>query len=66
MNKLVEKIGEPYKFGIEPDDIENFLKHYRFKHIYKSSASEVRNTYFHGDNKNRKVSILFNFVHATT
>jgi methyltransferase (TIGR00027 family) len=66
MNKLVKKIGEPYKFGIEPDDIENFLKHYRFKHIYKSSASEVRNTYFHGDNKNRKVSILFNFVRATT
>ena len=54
------------KFGIESDGIDNFLKRYSFKHIYKKSTKEMRDEYFHGDNKQRKVSKLFNFVRATT
>ena len=66
MNKFARKKGEPYKFGIESDGIDNFLKRYSFKHIYKKSTKEMRDEYFHGDNKQRKVSKLFNFVRATT
>lgn len=66
MQKLVSKVGEPYKFGIEVDSVEKFLKNHGFTKIHQTCSSEVKNTYFHGNNKNRKISDLFNFVCATT
>lgn len=66
MHNIVKKIGEPYKFGIEADDIDVFLRRHRFTDIKKSSSIEIKNAYFHGDNKKRKVSHLFNFVCAST
>ncbi|MCP3876428.1 MAG: SAM-dependent methyltransferase [Desulfobacteraceae bacterium] len=66
MYNLVKNLGEPYKFGIKEDDIDSFLKKHHFTDIHKCSSREVRDTHFHGDNKKRKVSRLFNFVIATT
>ncbi|MDM8535170.1 class I SAM-dependent methyltransferase [Desulfobacterales bacterium HSG17] len=66
MYKLTKKLGEPYKFGIHVDDINDFLKYHRFTDIRKYSSKKVRDTYFHGDYKKRKVSSIFNFVCATT
>jgi len=64
--KFVKKFGEPFKFGVEKDQIENFLKHHGFSSVHQISSIEMRDIYFHGKNKNRKVSDLFNFVCATT
>ena len=63
---LVTRLGDPFKFGIKVDDIDKFLKHHRFNHIYKCSSREVRDNYFHGKNKRRKVSHIFDFVCATS
>jgi methyltransferase (TIGR00027 family) len=64
LRKLVAKNGEPFKFGVKADDMENYLKRYNFVEISHSSAPEIRDAYFHGDNKRRKVSDLFRFVCA--
>jgi len=66
MYELVKKIGEPYKFGINVEDIDGFLGEHHFSHIQKYSSKDIRNLYFHRDNKKRKVSDLWNFVCATT
>ena len=66
LHKVVKKLGEPYKFGIKSDEIDTFLTHHNFTTIHKSSSKDIRDTYFHGANKKRKVSHLFNFVFATT
>lgn len=66
LKKFVEKLGEPFKFGIEKDQIETFLNDHGFSSFYQTSSIEMKDIYFHGKNKNRKVSDLFNFVCATT
>lgn len=66
LRKLVAKNGEPFKFGIKADDMEKMLRQYNFVGISHSSAPDVREAYFHGDNKKRKVSDLFCFVCAAT
>lgn len=66
MLQLVTKMGEPYKFGIEKDQIKPYLKHHGFSDVFQTSSKEVKDLYFHGKNKNRKISDLFNFVCATT
>ena len=64
--KAVIKRGEPLKFGIATEDIEDLLQKHRFTEIHKYSSTEIRDTYFHGNNKKNKVSSIFNFVCATT
>lgn len=64
--KAVIKQGEPLKFGIATQDIEDLLEKHRFTDVQKYSAIDIRNTYFHGNNKKREVSHLFNFVCSTT
>jgi methyltransferase (TIGR00027 family) len=64
--QFVKKLGEPFKFGVKKDQIENFLKHHGFSTVHQISSIKIRDIYFHGKNKNRKVSELFNFVCATT
>ncbi|MBT3255050.1 MAG: class I SAM-dependent methyltransferase [Deltaproteobacteria bacterium] len=66
MYKMVKKLGEPYKFGITVEEIDNLLKKHHFTDIGKYSSSDVRDTYFHGDYEKRKVTPIFNFVCATT
>ncbi len=66
MQNSLKKFGEPLKFGITIEEVDNLLKKYRFTDIRKCSSIEVRDTYFHGNNKKRKVSRIFNFVCATT
>lgn len=63
---LVQKIGEPYKFGISTDDVDDFLKDLRFTNVRKCSSSEIRDSYFNDKRKKSKVSDVFNFVCATT
>ncbi len=66
MYKLVNKLGEPYKFGMKVYDTEPFLKTLGFTKINKLSTDQIKESYFHGNNKKRKVTHNFNFVCATT
>ncbi len=66
MYKLVNKLGEPYKFGMKVYDMEPFLITQGFTQINKLSTDQIKQTYFHGNNKKRKVTHNFNFVCATT
>ncbi len=66
MHKLVKEKGEPFKFGISPADIDSFLMMRGFAGIEKYSTLDIRNAHFKGNNINRKVSHLFNFVCAVT
>ncbi|MDM8535162.1 class I SAM-dependent methyltransferase [Desulfobacterales bacterium HSG17] len=64
--QFVKKFGEPFKFGIEKNQIENFLVRHGFFNVHQISSTKMKDIYFNGKNKNRKVSALFNFVCATT
>ncbi|MCP4673383.1 MAG: class I SAM-dependent methyltransferase, partial [Desulfobacula sp.] len=48
MQKNAKKLGEPLKFGIATQDIENLLKKHRFTDFVKYSSTEIRDTYYHG------------------
>ncbi len=65
MYKLVKNLGEPYKFGIETDQIDAFIKQCGFSDIELTSSREIRKKHFHGSNKRRKISDHFNYVCAT-
>lgn len=66
MYKLVTKIGEPYKFCLHVDEMNGFLEKHHFVDIQNYTAMDIRNTHFHGSNKDKQVSSLFNCVCATT
>ncbi len=66
LHDLVKGHGESFKFGVSANEIEDFLKDHHFAQIDHCSPSKIRDRYFHGNNINRKVSDLFNFVCATT
>lgn len=62
-NYLVQ-VGEPLKFGIKEGMVETFLTERGFSRIQNVNAEEYKKMYFHGENKERKVSSLLFFAHA--
>jgi methyltransferase (TIGR00027 family) len=62
-NYLVQT-GEPLKFGIKEGMVETFLIERGFSRIQNVTAEEYKKMYFHGINKDRKVSSLLFFAHA--
>ncbi len=66
MRNSLAKFGEPFKYGLTNENVDNLLKNHGFTDIRKCSSKEIRDTYFHGNNQKRKVSKIFNFVCATT
>ncbi|MCO5382570.1 MAG: class I SAM-dependent methyltransferase [Methanosarcina barkeri] len=57
--------GEPLKFGIKEGMVEPFLAERGFSRVQNVTAEEYKKMYFHGVNKDRKVSNLLFFTHAT-
>lgn len=66
MYKLVNKLGEPYKFGIGKDQMLRLLKEHHYTNIQHYTAMDIKKTFFAEDRINKKVSSLFNFVCADT
>jgi methyltransferase (TIGR00027 family) len=62
-NHLI-KIEEPLQFGIEKEEIENFLKEFGFSNIKNVTSADYKKAYFHGKNKNRQVCELLYFAQA--
>lgn len=58
-------IGEPYTFGIEKGQIESFLCKRGFKNVRNVDNKYLKDIYFEGENKKRKIKSYSNIVHAT-
>ena len=56
--------GEPLKFGIKEDKLEEFLSTFGFSNIQNVSPEDYKKAYFTGKNENRNVCELVYFTHA--
>jgi methyltransferase (TIGR00027 family) len=65
MKAFAEDKGEPFQFGIKKGTIEAFLAQRGFSQIQDVTSEDYKKAYFHGVNKDRLVSDLMSFVHAT-
>ena len=57
--------GEPFKFGIDQEQLPNFLSDVGFFNINTVAAEECREKYFTGSNRSRSISPLFFFATAS-
>ncbi|MGF7118758.1 SAM-dependent methyltransferase [Methanobacterium oryzae] len=62
-NHLIQ-LGEPLQFGINEDEIEDFLTQFGFSNIKNVTSESYKKLYFPGKNENRDFCELLNFVHA--
>jgi methyltransferase (TIGR00027 family) len=63
--RWVKNVGEPLRFGIDPNEIEEFMLRRGFSDVKIVDTEFCKNLYFDGQNKKRKVSGIFRFVYAT-
>jgi methyltransferase (TIGR00027 family) len=63
--KTVIPRGEPLLFGIEPERIESFLDQRGFCKVTNVMSSVLKEAYFAGANRRRKITPIFGIVHAT-
>jgi O-methyltransferase involved in polyketide biosynthesis len=60
-----ERRGEPPTFGIEQEDIEEFLSRRGFFQVKNVTTESLEGYYFSGANEGRHVTRLGGIVHAT-
>ena len=58
------QVGEPLRFGVDENRIEDFLKERGFSHAVNVTSQDYREAYFKGINKDRTVCSLLLFAHA--
>ncbi len=64
MHKWAIKKGEPFKFGIEKNQLPQFLSEVGFDNVKAVQAEQCREKYFTENNRKRSISPLFSFAHA--
>ncbi len=65
LSQLTHRIsGEPLVFGIERDQIVNFLSERGFTAVVNASAEDLRKLYFTGPNQGRAIADIYSIVHA--
>lgn len=64
IRKYVAEQGEPLLFGINEDEVGEFLAERGFSQIGNVTSKEYKEAYFQGANKDRAVSSLLYFAHA--
>lgn len=62
-NHLIE-IGEPLQFGIEEEEMEDYLVEFGFSNVKNITSEDYKKAYFHGKNKDRDVCSLLYFANA--
>jgi methyltransferase (TIGR00027 family) len=65
LRQFVESEGAPLLFGIKDGDIEAFFEKRGFHRVTNVTPAACKEKYFKGASRERKVSPMFNFVHAT-
>jgi methyltransferase (TIGR00027 family) len=63
--KTLDDLAEPFLFGIEEGDAAEFLTKRGFAEVNEVRVESLRDIYFKGKNKNRKVFPFAAIVHAT-
>jgi len=63
--KAYERRGEPPKFALKEDEVEEFLSKRGFYQVKSISMESLRKAYFKGVNENRNVTHLGGIAHAT-
>jgi methyltransferase (TIGR00027 family) len=63
--KWAERKGDPLRFGIEENSIEDFFSHRGFYRVNNVTGEFFESNYFKGKNQGRKALRLFGYVHAT-
>ncbi len=64
IRKYLIDLEEPLKFGIENDEIKDFLIKQGFTNIKMVNSDTYKDLYFQDKNKDRNVCNLLSFVHA--
>jgi len=65
MHRFVLKKGEPFRFGMDPEQMDQFLSEKGFVRITNQPAADYKDAYFKRISQDRKISALFSFVHAS-
>lgn len=65
LKKFVEAEGAPLQFGIREQEVEAFFIDRGFSSVICTSAASCKEKYFRGASRDRTVSPILNFVHAT-
>jgi len=63
--KMGERLGEPFRFGLEFGEVVEFLSKRGFHQIENVRAEDLKIAYFIGRNSKRQIYPFFGFVHAT-
>lgn len=64
-NRTCERLGEPFTFGIEEGTVEEFLLDRRFGEITEVTVESLKDAYFKGKSRNRRVFPFVAIVNAT-
>jgi methyltransferase (TIGR00027 family) len=64
LRNAVSRIGEPFLFGIDDEEVEQLLQARGFGEVEIVASAACKEAWFHGPNKSMKVSEMFRFVHA--
>lgn len=65
LRQFVENEGAPLQFGIEENEIDDFLKERGFDIVEKMTSASCKEKYFINASSTRSVSSMFNFFHAS-
>lgn len=65
LRKFVEAEGAPLQFGIPEHEVEAFFVERGFSDVICTSTASCKKKYFKGASRDRTVSSILNFVHAT-
>jgi O-methyltransferase involved in polyketide biosynthesis len=62
--RVVKNFGEPLRFGLHAEAVENFLSQRGFHHIKNATYPALRETYLTGPNQRRSLTSIFGIIHA--
>lgn len=65
MHRFLKRHGEPLLFGLDPEEIEPFLRTRGFERVEIMSPTACKQAWFHNVNATIPISEMFRFVHAT-
>ena len=65
MYREVKAIGEEFRLGFEKDQLEKFLREKGLDVLENINAPDLKDRYFHGSSRDRPVTPVFWFAHAS-
>jgi O-methyltransferase involved in polyketide biosynthesis len=63
--RTLERLGEPFTFGIQEGTLKEFLSQRGFYQTEETTVESLKDAYFKGKSRNRRVFPFVSIVHAT-